>query len=165
VFKVSIEIKPTQAPGWRTGQDKAHTITLLPYNSLDPGGVEHDAAAAAHRLGGQVARELGANGALGAVSPGDAAPDGPELGPLDLLGGLVDVAHTLPQVEVDVLLVLEPLDRDQRGVLILIAHAAHEPQDRPLDIKPGGLLLPSLVLHSLRHCRLLLRNNRSRKSL
>jgi hypothetical protein len=65
VFKVSIEIKPTQAPGWRTGQDKAHTITLLPYNILDPGGVEHDAAAAAHRLGGQVARELGANGAPG----------------------------------------------------------------------------------------------------
>jgi hypothetical protein len=34
------------------------------------------------------------------------------------------------------LLVLEPLDRDQRGVLILIAHAAQEPQDCPLDIKP-----------------------------
>ena len=37
------------------------------------------------------------------MSPGHTAPDGPELGALHLLRGLVDVANALPQIEVNVL--------------------------------------------------------------
>lgn len=87
---------------------------------LDGGGVQHNADRPAEGLGGQVHVELCAHSAVGAVSAGDASPDGAELGAVLLRLCLVDEANTLAQVEGGGLGVLDTLQLQDVGVVVLV---------------------------------------------
>lgn len=87
---------------------------------LDVGGVQHDADRPTERLGGQVSRELRADGTVRAVRAGDAPPDGAELGAVLLRLCLVDEANTLAQVEGRGLRVLDTLQLQDVGVVVLV---------------------------------------------
>lgn len=87
---------------------------------LDGGGIQHNADRPAEALGGQVHGELCANSAVGAVRAGDTPPDGAELGAVLLRLCLVDVANALAQVEGGGLGVLDTLQLQDVGVVVLI---------------------------------------------
>lgn len=66
----------------------------------------------------------------------DAAPDSAELGSPDLGLGPVDEANALAKVEPGVLLVLDVLDLDERGVLMLVAKPPLETHHHALHVQP-----------------------------
>jgi len=112
--------------------------------SLNPRGIQHDADAPAHGLGREVLAELCPHGAAVAVGTRDLAPDDPQVARLvvrgagGLLLGAVDVAATLAQVELRLLLQLDAVDAEESSVLMLVAQASLEPSEHGLDIEPSG---------------------------
>jgi hypothetical protein len=70
------------------------------------------------------------------VSAGDAAPDGAELGTPHLVLGLVDEAHALAEVKINITLLLDVLDLEERGVLVLVAKTPLETHHHALCVQP-----------------------------
>ena len=105
---------------------------------LDAARVEHDADLGAEGRGGEVAAELRAHHTLVAMRPHDPPPGAPELGAvLARRLRLVDVGDALAEVEVGRGLVIDALELDEGGVLILVAEPALEAEHDALDVKAG----------------------------
>ena len=66
----------------------------------------------------------------------DTAPDCAELGSPYFVCSPVNEAHTLAKVELSVLLVLDVLNLEKRGVLMLVAKPSLETHHHALDIQP-----------------------------
>merc|ERR1719240_697709 len=77
--------------------------------------------------------------AIVAMRPAHLAPDHPELGAVNLLLGLVDVANPLAKVEVDVRPLHHILNLDERGVLVLADLAPLVAEDAALAVQRSRL--------------------------
>jgi len=116
-----------------------------PALSLNPRGIQHDADAPPHGLGGEVLAELCPHRPAVAVGTRHLAPDDPQVarlvvaGTRGLLLGPVDIAAALAQVELCLLLQLYSVDAQERCVLVLVAQTSLEASEHRLDVQPSGL--------------------------
>lgn len=94
-------------------------------------GVEHDPDCTAERLSWEVLRPLRTDATAVSVMACHTAPDGPEAAPIDRALRSVDVSDPLSEVESSVLLVIDTLDPEDRGVVplgdVTTTLEAHEP--------------------------------------
>lgn len=102
---------------------------------LTGAGVQHDPDAGTESLRRDVVAELRPNDTRVAVRTSDLAPDDADLGS-SLLGlGAVDVGDTLAEVELGVLLVLDTLNLDERGVRVRVVLASLVALDPALRVE------------------------------
>ena len=99
-------------------------------------GKTHNSEERAHGGGGQVAAELGADNTAVSVGAGDPAPDNAVLGAVNLTEGLVNVCHTLSEVEAGVMGGLDLLQPQQGGVSPLGALSTLETEEAGANVKP-----------------------------
>eukprot|EP00239_Pterosperma_sp_CCMP1384_P012106 CAMPEP_0197864876 /NCGR_PEP_ID=MMETSP1438-20131217/43340_1 /TAXON_ID=1461541 /ORGANISM="Pterosperma sp., Strain CCMP1384" /LENGTH=116 /DNA_ID=CAMNT_0043483251 /DNA_START=145 /DNA_END=495 /DNA_ORIENTATION=+ len=103
---------------------------------LDVAWVKHAADLAADGLRGKILAELSPDHTAVSVRAGHLAPDAPVLAALLQGLCLVDVCKPLALVEGNILLGVDVLELDQRGVLILVGPCPLVSQDEAPDVQP-----------------------------
>merc|ERR1719370_1600350 len=101
---------------------------------LNSRGIEHNADAFSHGLGGKVLGELSTYGTAATVSAGHLAPNYPQL------IGFVVVGALLPEVELGVAPSADAFETQQRRVLVLVPQTALVAREDGFHVQSAGSL-------------------------
>jgi hypothetical protein len=103
---------------------KKFTLFSFPQSKLYTAGIKHNSGLVSEGLGREVFSESSTYNTIGSMGLGDPSPQNTDVGAiLVLLGGLVDIGHSLAHVKVSVFLGTDTIQLQKRplGVLFYLA--------------------------------------------